>query len=300
MNGRAMVLVLLAASGCSREEEIAVYDVPRRGAPPAEAVFGVIVPRESEVWFFKARGPAARVERARPSIEAWLRTARWGGDGVRWTLPDGWREERGGEMRFATVTLPDALEVTVTALPPSSGDLLANVNRWRQQLGLEPTRDVPATTIEIDGAKGTVVVIGAGDAAPAPPRGALAYETPPGWQDRGASGLRAASFAVQDGAARAEVTVIPLGREAADVRANVDRWREQLGLPPAGAGEAATTLDVNGVAAPYVDLQGGRRMLAVMVERGDRVWFIKMLGDVALVGREKPAFESFVRSVRLP
>lgn len=61
--------------------------------------------------------------------------------GLRWTLPSGWKEVPGTGMRLATWTPPGGLktEGTVVSLPGESGGELANVNRWRGQIGLPPT-----------------------------------------------------------------------------------------------------------------------------------------------------------------
>lgn len=61
-----------------------------------------------------------------------------GGTGLHWTLPNGWSEEKGGGMRFATLKAPFSgkLDVSVTFLPGAAGGELANVNRWRGQIGL--------------------------------------------------------------------------------------------------------------------------------------------------------------------
>lgn len=60
---------------------------------------------------------------------------------LRWTLPAGWKETAGSGMRIATLTPPGAgkAEATVVALPGDSGGELANVNRWRGQIGLGAT-----------------------------------------------------------------------------------------------------------------------------------------------------------------
>jgi hypothetical protein len=57
---------------------------------------------------------------------------------LKWTLPKGWSELPGGGMRFATFKAPFAgkLEATVVVLPGPAGGELANVNRWRGQIGL--------------------------------------------------------------------------------------------------------------------------------------------------------------------
>jgi hypothetical protein len=61
------------------------------------------------------------------------------GGGLAWTLPAGWTQAAGGgQMRYATITPPGGgkAQVTVFRLPGEVGGELANVNRWRGQLGL--------------------------------------------------------------------------------------------------------------------------------------------------------------------
>jgi hypothetical protein len=61
------------------------------------------------------------------------------GAGLGWKLPEGWTESRTGGMRYATLKPPQgAVEISVVVLGGSAGGELANVNRWRGQLGLPP------------------------------------------------------------------------------------------------------------------------------------------------------------------
>ena len=62
------------------------------------------------------------------------------GGGLRWTLPRGWSETRGAPMRFASFQVPvkGAVDASVVVLPGPAGGELANVNRWRNQIGLPP------------------------------------------------------------------------------------------------------------------------------------------------------------------
>lgn len=59
---------------------------------------------------------------------------------LHWTLPKGWTETPGSGMRFATLNPPGPgkIELSVVCLPGQAGGELANVNRWRGQIGLEP------------------------------------------------------------------------------------------------------------------------------------------------------------------
>jgi hypothetical protein len=65
------------------------------------------------------------------------------GDALRWQLPKGWEESKSGGMRYATLKppVPGKVDVSVVVLPGSAGGELANVNRWRGQIGLAPIDD---------------------------------------------------------------------------------------------------------------------------------------------------------------
>jgi len=62
---------------------------------------------------------------------------------VRWTSPAGWKELPGDSIRLAIFEVPGKeggakAEASITVLGGEAGGLEANVNRWRQQAGLEP------------------------------------------------------------------------------------------------------------------------------------------------------------------
>lgn len=61
-----------------------------------------------------------------------------GSAALAWSLPDGWSEEAGSGMRIATLrpAMYPSVEVTIIALEGPAGGELANVNRWREQIGL--------------------------------------------------------------------------------------------------------------------------------------------------------------------
>ena len=70
-----------------------------------------------------------------------------GASALKWTLPKGWTQTLAGGMRYATLKPPTAgrVEVSVVVLPGPAGGELANVNRWRSQIGLAPI-DEPTLT----------------------------------------------------------------------------------------------------------------------------------------------------------
>ena len=62
-------------------------------------------------------------------------------EALSWSLPPDWGEEAGQGERVATLLagpIGRAYEVEVVRLPGDAGGPLANVNRWRAQLGLGP------------------------------------------------------------------------------------------------------------------------------------------------------------------
>ena len=114
--------------------------------------------------------------------------------------------------------------------------------------------------------------------------------------------MRVASFAVGDGG---DFSVVALGPAAGGTLANVNRWRGQMGLGSVTEGTLGTT-DVElagGGKAVVADLTGegsfaGKKMLVAIVSRPDRTWFYKLMGDAALVAKERDNFLSFVKSVK--
>lgn len=74
---------------------------------------------------------------------------------VQWIVPQGWESvESNQPMRVATFAASGA-EVTVTAFPGSVGGTLANINRWRGQIGLEPASDADLSALLKTSREGT-------------------------------------------------------------------------------------------------------------------------------------------------
>ncbi|MFQ5598958.1 MAG: hypothetical protein ACE5G2_00230 [Candidatus Krumholzibacteriia bacterium] len=360
-------IVVLSVSGCERDE-IRAYPAP------------------------KEAGPAAAGGTTAPSNE----TSEPQGEPIRWTLPEGWRQLPGQGMRYATLAVEsgdDPLEVRVTPLGLVARDPLANVNRWREQIGLEPIGpDALATvmrSIDIDGHTAHLIDMvgpagGSGarqqvlsailaaeervwfflimgppervaphaaefeqfvssirlppssapdpaDVAGLPPghppvqdapadvpaSGAdtakPTWTLPPGWQEQpGTSRFRVATFRVTGAGHTAEVAVTRFPGDVGGLLANVNRWRDQVGLAPVRALEEQPIdhLEIDGNPAGLLDLiapgagadseaaRARKRMFVVLVSRPDMTWFLKMTGPEPLLEKQKDAFDAFVHSVR--
>lgn len=83
--------------------------------------------------------------------------------GFKWAVPPAWQTSPIGQMQVAKFAVPAQGEakadVTVSIFPGDTGGTLANVNRWRRQLGMEETDDagLAQCTQPIEGASGAVL-----------------------------------------------------------------------------------------------------------------------------------------------
>jgi hypothetical protein len=108
----AVTLVSLAGSGCGRsdDDKITVYRIPKETQPEATP---------QQVAMNSAPAPA-----------------------VHWTAPQGWEEQPASGFRKGSWLVRGAdgktADVSVISFPEAAGGVLANVNRWRNQLKLAP------------------------------------------------------------------------------------------------------------------------------------------------------------------
>ena len=105
-----------------------------------------------------------RVPRAAPANVQQMNTPaansnQSGANGVLWSVPSAWHEtETTSTMRIATFHAVDETEVTVAAFPGDVGGMLANVNRWRGQVGLDET-DEQGIAQHIEQVEGSTVIV---------------------------------------------------------------------------------------------------------------------------------------------
>jgi len=142
----------------------------------------------------------------------------------------------------------------------------------------------------------------------------VAWTLPPGWREFPGEGLRFATLVLEPGGEDGsrpplEMRVTPLGMAARDPLANVNRWRNQIGLDAISAaelGDVARAIDVDGRTVHLVDMTGEtgelespHQILAAIVPGDQRVWFFMVLDHVDRVDKHAKAFEDFVKSVRV-
>lgn len=133
------------------------------------------------------------------------------------------------------------------------------------------------------------------------------WTVPEGWSATPPGQMVLASFqATGSNGEVVETAVSMLSGDGGGLLANVNRWRNQLQLPPAQPGELDSMLrrmDIHGHSAVLVDMEGvntktGKptRMLTAIVPEGGGTWFYKMTGAAADVEREQPNLIRFIES----
>lgn len=137
-------LLAMLVSGCGKVPTVETRTVPK---PPKDRTLAAIVPIGSDGWFFKLSGQSKAVAAQEASFRKLLKSIKLKRGEPVWKTPDGWTERPGEGMRQATFKVEGdgpTLECTVIRLPDRGGNpasleyTLANINRWRSQLSLEP------------------------------------------------------------------------------------------------------------------------------------------------------------------
>ncbi len=158
-----------------------------------------VFPRGGITWFFKLAGDAGVVTAQKPVLLDFLKSVTFAdsgggtiGRGVHfastnakriptepsggketadpltgkpsWDVPASWREVSPSELLLAKFLVggnEGGAEVTVSAFPGSTGGVLANVNRWRGQVGLAPVDEAEAnkhaTSLDVMGGRAMLV-----------------------------------------------------------------------------------------------------------------------------------------------
>jgi len=138
--------------------------------------------------------------------------------------------------------------------------------------------------------------------------GTLRWDVPPDWQAIAAGQMRVAAYQVSPQHPEVVLTVIPLGPEAGDLLANVNRWEGQIGLPPSAPQDLVRVvkrIEVAGKAVDLIDLSGPENanprlgLLAAIVPHEGRVWFFKLAGPMQVVAEQRQKFEALIRSIRV-
>jgi hypothetical protein len=151
------------------------------GASPRQAILGVVAVRGEQAWFFKLWGDAELALREKARFQEFVKSVSFaapksggspsvltqngsGSPPLKLDAPEGWTpsEARGaGRAAFHVADGDRKVEIAVVELPGSVEKLLPNVNRWRQQVHLDPTTQAELETtlkpIQVAGLEGKYI-----------------------------------------------------------------------------------------------------------------------------------------------
>lgn len=357
----SITCLAILVTGC-RDKQIEVQTVPAREssyaffreqqadqssadssveAVPRRMIVGMF-DQPAATWFFKATGDQEVVDAKQNQIFELLRGVTFEGDEPKWKLPEGWTVGPKKTSRFAPLAtlIVDAdskTQLTISSLGPNQ-DLLANANRWRGQLSLDPwTQDQVET--EFAKADGDdfylfdVVGTGSGQmggrgAAPfanapflqrqamqakleaamkkPPATTALKYEAPDGWEEKQTSGMVSATrFTKKSAADPDKPTMITFTQMSAAVNNwpdNVGRWARQAGQTLSDDELTAATeeFEIGGQSSQLIELLDGSgpAIVAVMTVENQNAWFFKLTGDKEAVQKELSTFRELLKTIK--
>lgn len=131
--------------------------------------------------------------------------------------------------------------------------------------------------------------------------GGVEWVAPEGWQQDTAPGaMQLVSFSIPETDAKASIVV--LGGQGGGTAANVNRWRGQVGLPPAEETEIMKQAEtLKGKAGPvqWFEITGTEKsILAALVQDDTQTAFVKLIGAKGGVIENKVRFQALAASVR--
>lgn len=148
---KRLFLASLLLAGCSKSSDVAVYKIPKE-VPAVPSAHG---PGDGHDHgpgdghdHPAATPPAADGLEQAPASRA-----------LNWTDPAGWKRETGSGMRVATYQLGDGFECSVISLSGTAGGDLANVNRWRGQMGLPDVPSLQGLATQVKTPLGTSLLV---------------------------------------------------------------------------------------------------------------------------------------------
>lgn len=130
---------------------------------------------------------------------------------------------------------------------------------------------------------------------------------PAGWSVGPENAMRKATWIVAGpNGSKAEIAVTVFPGSVGGLTANVNRWRGQIGLPPASGDEivaSAKAVKVGGLESQrfvMTSADGQKSVDAVMTAKDGATWFFKMNGESAAVEANGAAFVAFLAESKLP
>lgn len=131
--------------------------------------------------------------------------------------------------------------------------------------------------------------------------GHITWKTPGTWKELEPTSIRIGNFAVQgqDGQ-KAEVAIFSFPGAVGTELENVNRWRNELKLPPIDADKIVSEpVTVDSSPGKLYEIAGtDKSTVVVSLPRNGSTWFIKLRGDKDVVADAEPVFRDFLKTVR--
>lgn len=136
---------------------------------------------------------------------------------------------------------------------------------------------------------------------PAPTHALPAMDIPAHWEILPAGGFRRAAWRVTDEEGEAEITLTNFPGDVGGRLANVNRWRQQLGLGPINEealAEIVVESTIQGDPAWSVQIESDTMgTMATAIFHHGQTWFLKMTGERATVGAQAETYAALIQSI---
>ncbi len=131
----------------------------------------------------------------------------------------------------------------------------------------------------------------------------IRFTLPEGWTDAGATVMRKANLRVSEEQGSAEITALIFPGDVGGRIANINRWRNQIGLDPVTPEDLPEFTEIcmiSGHRGLYIKLKSEpKSLLGVILPFHGQTWFFKMIGDSETVFANETAMKVFLDSVTI-
>lgn len=164
-----------------------VSPTPKQGEQFKTRQLGVVYSENDVPWFIKIKGEDSLVAEQKPAFLKFLKSLHFSAPEPqmasapvstnakeipansnlpKWKAPENWHQQTPGPMLLASYGVEEnggRANVTISQLPGDAGGEVANITRWRGQLGLRPATEAEmaqtVTSMDVDGKEAYVVDI---------------------------------------------------------------------------------------------------------------------------------------------
>jgi len=134
-----------------------------------------------------------------------------------------------------------------------------------------------------------------------PPGNEFEASLPDGWTETPGSGMRMASYTIEDSSVDFYLISLMMG----DVPSNVNRWRGQVGLPPISPEAIAQEVEsfqIGGHDAKYIEIyneESERGIVSAIVDLAPAYWYFTAKGPVDELKANVSDIRKFLESVKV-